>query len=301
MEKKLRPPVSWFGGKQRLAGKLLPLIPAHTTYVEVFAGGAALFFAKEVSPLEVINDLDSGIVNLYRVLRDPEKSEEFRFKVALSPVSREEYEYCRATWWQCEDDVEKTRRWFFVARQSFGGIFGSSFGVSITTGKNGMAGNVSSYLRTIDRLPEISARFMRVQIENKDFREIIKQYDRPKTFFYLDPPYVGDTRKSPKVYAHEMVDKDHQDLVDLLLNLKGKAMLSGYDTGIYKPLEGAGWEKRTFKAYCSASTLTAKDKSYEEKCREECVWNSPRESPALLKLVDTSWLESGEISHVASA
>src|SRR5208283_3275167 len=67
----------------------------------------------------------------------------------------------------------------------------------------------------------ISARFMRVQIENKDFREIIKQYDRPKTFFYLDPPYVGDTRKSPKVYAHEMVDKDHQDLVDLLLNLKG--------------------------------------------------------------------------------
>jgi len=87
LEKKLRPPLRWFGGKQRLAGKLLPLIPPHTTYVEVFAGGAALFFAKEVSPLEVINDLDSGIVNLYRVLRDKEKFEEFRFRVALSPYS----------------------------------------------------------------------------------------------------------------------------------------------------------------------------------------------------------------------
>jgi DNA adenine methylase len=268
----LRPPLRWFGGKQRLAPKLIPLIPTHSTYVEVFAGGAAVFFAKEISPLEVINDLDSGIVNLYRVLRDKEKFQEFRFRVALSPFSREEYEYCRATWWQCEDDVEKARRWFVVTRQCFGGIFGSSFGVSVTTGKNGMAGNVASYLKAIDRLPEISARFMRVQIENKDFRDIIKQYDRPTTFFYLDPPYVADTRKSPKVYAHEMTDADHQDLVELLLNLKGKAMLSGYDTGIYKPLEEAGWDKSTFKAYCSVSTLTANDKSYEEKCREECAW-----------------------------
>ena len=149
MKKKLRPPLRWFGGKQRLAGKLLTLIPPHTTYVEVFAGGAALFFAKEVSQLEVINDLDSGIVNLYRVLRDKEKFEEFRFRVALSPYSREEYEYCRATWWQCEDDVEKARRWFVVTRQCFSGIFGSPFGVSITAGKNGMAGNVASYLRPI--------------------------------------------------------------------------------------------------------------------------------------------------------
>ena len=157
------------------------------------------------------------------------------------------------------------------------------------------------WVRAIDRLSEISARFMRVQIENKDFREIIKQYDRPTTFFYLDPPYVSGTRKSAKVYAHEMADKDHQDLVDLLLNMKGKAMLSGYDTEIYRPLEEAGWEKHTFKASCSTSTLAAKDKSYEEKCREECVWNSPRESSELLELRNTEYLESGHISYAESA
>jgi DNA adenine methylase len=270
--KRLAGPLRWVGGKQRLVSKLLPLIPSHQTYVEVFAGGAALFFAKETSPIEVINDLDSGLVNFYRVIRDKKKFEQFRLAIALSPYAREEYDNCRETWWQCENEVEKARRWFVVARQCFCGIFGSSFGVGIKNGSKGMATNVACYLNTIDLLPEISARMMRVQIENKSFEEIIKQYDRPKTFFYLDPPYVADTRKSPKVYAHEMTNEDHQMLVEVLMKIKGKAMLSGYANEIYEPLEKAGWEKFTFKAFCSVSTFTGKDKDYEEKCREECVW-----------------------------
>lgn len=107
-----------------MVAKLLPLIPPHKIYVEVFGGGASLLFAKEPSPVEVYNDLDSGLVNFFRVLRDPGKFEKFYRKVCFTPYSREEYCFCRDTWGECKDDVERAYRWFVVARMSFSGKFG---------------------------------------------------------------------------------------------------------------------------------------------------------------------------------
>ena len=277
MAKKLVGPLRWYGGKCRLASKLLSFVPDHQTYVEVFAGGAALFFAKDTSPLEVINDLDSGIVNFYRVLRDPEKFRRFQFLVSLTPFSREEHELCRRTWADLGDDIERAHRWFIVNRMCYGGIFGSGFGRSVKTGRNGMATNVASYLSTIDRLPQIAARLMQVQIENLDFRQIIKAYDRPETFFYLDPPYVLSTRKG-KAYRHEMSDQDHAELVDLLLHMKGKAVLSGYSNPFYESLEFAGWARHDFKAMCTVANHIVKtdrsDNEFELNDRErvETVW-----------------------------
>src|SRR5271169_2520383 len=106
LTKKLVGPIRYYGGKCRLVSKLLPFVPDHQTYVEVFAGGAALFFAKNTSPVEVVNDLDSGIVNFYRVLRDSEKFKRFQFLVSLTPFSRAEHACCKASWADCDDDVE---------------------------------------------------------------------------------------------------------------------------------------------------------------------------------------------------
>ena len=278
LAKRLTGPLRWYGGKQRLAPKLVPLIPEHQTYIEVFAGGLGLLFAKDTSPLEVVNDLDSGIVNFYRVLRDKGKFEEFHRQISLTPFAREEYLNCQATWMTCEDDVEKARRWFTVVRQCFTGRFASGFGISVTAGRHGMATNVAGYLSAINRLPEISERLRRVQIEGKDFREIIKSYDQPKAFFYLDPPYIADTRKAKKVYMHEMTNRDHEDLVELLLGIEGKAILSGYDHPIYGPLECAGWKKHEFEAHCAAAARTTrtgllgKGAATEKHDRTECVW-----------------------------
>jgi DNA adenine methylase len=257
--------------------KLLPFVPDHQTYVEVFAGGAALFFAKDTSPIEVINDLDSGIVNFYRVLRDPGKFKRFRFLVSLTPFSREEHAHCKATWADYEDEVERAHRWFVVNRMCYGGVFDSGFGKSVTAGRNGMATNVASYLSTIDRLPQIAARLLHVQIENQDFREIIEGYDRPRTFFYLDPPYALSTRKG-KAYRHEMTDADHAELVELLLSIKGKAVLSGYDNPLYKPLESAGWTRHDFKATCTVANHIVKTGSpetefeFNDRGRVETIW-----------------------------
>ena len=262
--------------QDQISKKLLPLVPEHQTYVEVFGGSAALFFAKEVSPLEVINDLHSGLVNFYRVLRDSEKFQRFEYLVNLTPYSREEFSFCKATWRECTDDVEQSYRWFVVMRQSFGAI-GGAFGVSIKQGRNGVASGVSGYLAAIERLPEIHKRLRGVQIENVDYRKLIKKYDHKETFFYLDPPYVLSTRKG-KAYDHEMSNEDHQELVDILLGIKGKVMLSGYANPIYAPLEGAGWKRYDFKTSCAvaagmrANRQLPKDENLRRLERTESVW-----------------------------
>jgi DNA adenine methylase len=255
-----------------MVGKLLPLVPEHRVYVEVFAGGASLLFAKEVASLDVLNDVDSGVVNFYRVLRDPEKFKRFHQLVSLTPFSREEYCLFKATWQDCEDDVERAYRWFVMVRQCYGGIIGSGFGGATTEGRRGMALNHASYLSAIDRLPEISERLMRVQIEHEDFREILKRYDGPETFFYLDPPYVSDTRNTKKLYTNEMSNQDHEELIESLLKLKGKAMLSGYATPIYGALECAGWVRHEFSAYCSAGPKKGPGAERIDRTRTEIVW-----------------------------
>jgi len=273
-----RGPLRWYGGKGQLAKRLLPLIPEHKTYVEVFAGGAALFFAKEPSPIEVINDLDSGLTNLYRVLRDKDKFQRFQLLVELWPYSREEYYANRDNWRECENDVERAVRLFVVARQCFSGALKAGWSKDVDRGSRGMSKAVARYLSAVDQLPEIRERLQTVQVENRDFRKIIQEYDRPGTFFYLDPPYVTGTRRAKNVYEHEMTDEDHEDLVELLLGIKGKAMLSGYATPIYGPLECACWKRIDFEWSCTAGANSVRKSSKDiesarqKQARVETVW-----------------------------
>ena len=276
----LRSPLRWFGGKGHMVKKLLKLIPPHHTYVEVFGGAAALLFAKPPSPVEVYNDIDSGLVNLFRVLRDPEKFHKFYRLVCLTPYSREEWEFCRQTWESCEDDVERAYRFFVVARQSFGGKFDEGWGFCVTATARNMSRSCSTWLSVIEGLPEIHARIMRVQVENKDFRELIPLYDTEETLFYCDPPYVPDTRRSGG-YRYEMSLDDHCDLVELLLKVKGKVLLSGYRHYVYEPLEHAGWQRLEFDAVCHVTGRTRSSRvrgpgsAKAHLPRTECVWISP--------------------------
>jgi len=243
----------------------------------VFAGSAALFFAKEVSPVEVINDLDSGIVNFFRVLRDENKWQELVRLISLTPYSREEFFRFRDTWKETSDDVHKAHRWFITMRMSYSAV-GKSFSYAIKETSKGMAQPVSAYLSAIDRLPEIHERLKTVQLDHEDFRKLIKRYDTPNTFFYLDPPYVHSTRKTTKDYDHEMTDVDHGELVEVLLGMKGNAMLSGYANPIYKPLEKAGWERHDFEVKCNIGACSTADVSQldgatkQKQARIESVW-----------------------------
>jgi len=275
----MRGPIPWFGGKGNMTAKLLPLLPQdHHTYVEPFGGGASMLFAKRPSPVEVYNDLDSGLVNFFRVLRDPDRFEEFHRKVSLTPYSREEFYFCRDTW--ADDDIERAYRFFVTARMSFSGDMGGGMSTVITTSSRGMASTCSKWLSIIEQLPQISERLLRVQIEHQDWRVILERYDTERTLFYLDPPYVHSTRKAGK-YAHEMTDEDHAELVERLLNIKGMAILSGYASEIYVPLQDAGWMRENWKTACSAagktraSGLQGKGSALKKQPRTETVWVSP--------------------------
>ena len=268
--------IGWVGGKGMMVAKILPLFPPHTTYVEVFGGAASLLLAKKPSPVEVYNDVDGGLVNFFKVISDPDKFEKFHRKVALLPYSRELYYECVATWEEQADPVEKAWRWYVVGRQSFGGLFGSSWGYGIGSSP------ADRWLGAIKSLPDLHRRFQSVQVEHNDFRKVIPAYDSPNTFFYLDPPYVQASRKTAEVYKHETTNKDHRRLVKMLLGIKGTAILSGYASDMYKPLEDAGWVRKDWNTVCFVagrvknSNLQGKGAALKEQKRVESVWVSPR-------------------------
>ena len=282
--------------------KILPLFPPHHTYVEPFGGGASVILAKPPSPVEVYNDIDSGLVNLFRVLRDPKQFQEFYRKVSLTPYSREEHRFCLETWENCEDPVEKAYRFFILVRQGFSGKIGTGWSFSVTTSIHKMARATASYLSAIEMLPEISARLLQVQIENKDFREIFAIYDTPRTLFYCDPPYVQSARKDKKVYRYEMSDDDHKELLDILLGIKGLAVVSGYDNPLYKVLDEAGWERYEFETVCFALGRTrwtgvqGKGAALRLAPRTEVVWVKPWRDALNLELVNPLIPDRNEVT-----
>ncbi len=274
--KKLKSPIPWFGGKQLMSTRLLPLFPEHHTYVEVFGGACSLLFAKESSPVEVYNDLDSDLVNFMRVLRDPKLFPEFYHKACLSPYSREEWLFCREHLNDDPNPAERARRFFVLARFSFSGLVGGSFGIDVTASKRGMVQKASAYHGVLNILPRLSERMSSVLIENKDFRHIIKAYDTEDSFMYLDPPYMPETRKSG-AYKCEMTTEDHHELIEMLKNIKGKAMLSGYPSKLYDSL---GWNRQEWSVTCNAagrtraSGLQGKGNVTKLQQRIECAWTN---------------------------
>jgi DNA adenine methylase len=224
------------GGKFCLVKKILPLIPPHEVYVEVFGGAATLLFNKPPSKLEVYNDVNSELVNFFRVLRDDVKWKILQEKLLLTSYSREEFELaCREE--NGLDDVERARRFFVRIQQSFAGK-GETFSYSFSKNR------ASIYFHKLNGFAEFHERIRNVIIENDDFEKIIRRYDTPATFFFLDPPYLGTSEKSDLL---NMSEDDHRMLVEVLLQIKGKALLCGYRNEIYEKLEKAGWFVKRFR------------------------------------------------------
>jgi len=258
----------YYGGKFNMVDFLLQFIPEHTIYVEVFGGSGALLFAKPPSPVEVFNDIDSSIVNFFRVLKDKEKFEEFYRRVLFTPYSREEFYFSRDALNE-GDEIERAVKLFVVVKQSFAGNC-RDWGFAVSTSARNMASAVSRYLGSIEELPNIVGRLMRVQIENYDYKKIFEIYDTEDTFFYCDPPYVIEARnRKDMVYKFEFTNEDHEEFIDEVLKLKGMVLISGYEHPIYERLERNGFDKFVYQKVINTSGGSrAKEKIYAR----ECVW-----------------------------
>lgn len=138
--------------------------------------------------------------------------------------------------------------------QSVGGTGTGGWCYAKSKSRRGMSQAVSRWLGNVDKnMVDLVERLREIQIENLDIIELIKKYDKDTTLFYLDPPYIKDTRKAKEVYEHEMTEEQHIKLVDTLLEVKGKVVLSGYDHKIYDRLEQDGWEKVLIGKYAKRS------------------------------------------------
>jgi len=256
----MRSPVWRIGGKGNHLKRLLSKIPTHKIYCEVFGGSAALLLNKPPSPIEILNDLDEGLVHFFRVLRDPDKFALLQQKLELTPCSRSEYHHSLKTWNDEPDSVDRALKWFVVNRQSFSGRFGSGWGFSVNKSRRNRAGAVSEWQTAISDMKQFNERLLRVQIECHDWEKILATYDSEDTFFFLDPPYVHSTR-TMDIYTHEMTDQDHERLCHAILSLKGKWLLCGYDNPIYRILESnPNVHREQFQTSCYAAGRTRTSK-----------------------------------------
>ena len=258
----VQPPITWLGGKSKLAPRIVDWFPPHHTYCEPFGGSAAVLLAKVPSAVEVYNDIDGDLVHLFRVIRDPSLSARLCAAAENTLYSRAEFDAAQES---TDDPVDRALRFLVRQRQSYGGL-GERWSWSVEDSSAGMASPVRRWQAGVERLPLIHARIKTVQIEQADWRTVMDKFDGARTLFYLDPPYVPDTRIGG-AYRHELTQADHHDLVGRLVAVKGMVVLSGYDHVSYEPLEAAGWLRHDYEmpAYTSDSRTR----------RTECLWLSP--------------------------
>jgi DNA adenine methylase len=241
----ITPPVKWHGGKHYLARRIVALMPRHLHYVEPYAGGLAVLLAKDPRGVsEVANDLHGDLTAFWRVLQDPDTFERFRRTVEAVPFSEVEWVDAAARL----DDPDPAARaiaFFVRCRQSLAGRMDAFAPLSRTRTRRGMNEQASAWLTAVDGLPAVHERLKRVAVLNRPALDVIRREDGPGTLFYADPPYYHPTRTARDVYAYEMGEEDHRQLLDALLACQGKVMLSGYPSPLYDAAL-AGWTRHTF-------------------------------------------------------
>jgi DNA adenine methylase len=254
----------WYGGKFSHLDWLLPLLPECHHYCEPFGGSAAVLVNRTPSPVETYNDIDGEVSNFFRILR--ENGSELIRAIGLTPFSREEFFIACSTNGHKISDLERARRFFIRARQVRTGLAQTAsigrWANCKNTSRAGMSGVVSRWLGSVETLPSIAERLLRVQIENRPASEVIRLYDSKQTLFYCDPPYPHSSRNDNKAYGTEMTDEEHKHLASVLHRVRGKVAVSGYRCDLMDTLY------KDFKRH----DATAKMCHSVKKPRREALW-----------------------------
>ena len=265
----------YYGAKQKVAPRILQLLPPHHCWVELFCGSASITLAKQAAPIEIINDIDGEIVNVFKQLRN--RPEELIKAIELTPYARDEFFQARANG-ATADDLERARMFLVEAMMSLNGVLAGSkggFSYSNSYTRSGREARVNRWANFPERLIRVAERLRDVRIENMDAVTLLKKFvNRPATLVYLDPPYLIDRTSG---YTHDVREKDfHIELLTVCNKAKCMVLVSGYDNPIYNELldPSLKWRKVVIGTYTTAACGTKFD-------RNEVVWINESASKAL--------------------
>lgn len=250
---KLKAPFGWVGGKTKLARDIIDLIPnEHSIFIEVFGGAGSVLYQKEASKLEVFNDINSELINLHRAIRNNPQSLSIYLNDLL--VSREIFNDIKTSNLRGRNNIEKAAFYFYQLTQSFGSK-GNNFAMAAKSGRKPK--DIYRNFKTI------SERLKGVTIENMSFNKLIPLYDKEEAFFYIDPPYVDTEFYYKNTGGFGM--KEHEELAELLSNVKGKFLLSYNDSVVVRELY-KGFNIRPTKEirYTLGSNMHKKEKNVNE-------------------------------------
>lgn len=266
----VRAPFAYPGAKSRSVKQILPHLPYRDAYGEPFGGSGAVLLSRNSCNLEVFNDRYSGVTCFYRVIRDKEKMHQMQDRLHLCLHSREEFVWCRDTWKDCQDEVERAARWYYCIMTSFGAQ-ARNFGRCIR-GRAQIGPKIKNNLRFF---PDVHQRLLDVQIENQDWRLCLKDYDCDSMVWYLDPPYYKVTKG---MYECEMPDDDHRELLERVFHLRGFVALSGYANDLYDKYP---WDKKLTwtvqvtslgQGFTETNNLAGHEDNMVRGTAQECLW-----------------------------
>ncbi len=253
----MRTPITYYGGKQSMLKHIRPLIPAHNLYCESFAGGAAVFFDKEPAEINVINDLNSEIINFYKVVVI--HPDELRKEVLQALHCRNQHQHA---WYIYQNPTFFTtvqRAWavWILSKMGFAGKLEGTFGFD----KSDMRHPKKLQNAKLVFCDELVQLLERATIECDDAFKVIKRYDTPATFHFIDPPYVGSNMGH---YSGMFNDQNLKELLDLCETLQGKFMLTMYpNEDIQRYAERNGWVIHKVQRQISACTAKHRRKQEE--------------------------------------
>lgn len=235
-----RPILRWHGGKWILAPWIIGYFGPHRIYVEPFGGAWSVGFRKPRAEAEVWNDLDGELVNLFTVMRDPAAAAELIRLLRLTPFARDEF---NAAYFPAATAVERARQLIvrsFMGHGSDGASGQYRTGFRANSNRSGSTPAVD-WINLPDSLDLAVERLRGVVIENRPAIDVMRAHDSDVTLFYVDPPYLAETRKRANrradnggVYRHELTDAEHVELLDQLQQLAGMVVLSGYPSPLYR-------------------------------------------------------------------
>jgi DNA adenine methylase len=262
-----KPPFGYYGAKLRIAPQIIRALPPHHAWVEGFCGSAAITLAKEPVQIEVINDYDKQVVNLFEQLRT--NAEALCRAVELTPYARSEFEDARTMTW-VDDPLESARRFLVATMMTVNATIGEpsrcGFSFSTSYARGGREARVNRWYKLPDRLAQVVERLRGVRVEHRDACEIVDMFsDRPATLLYLDPPYFTERHHKYVIEANER--EFHADLLRRCKRAACMVLISAYENELYDEMLNAddGWSR------CTIDTHT-RDTTGRDYVRTEVLW-----------------------------